>query len=172
MGDRRIPSAPATGIDMLHRAIDLQFRDGTTIELAFQDGLVKRYDMADMFEDYPQLKALQNRDLFIRGKLNGFYGVVWNDKLDIDAETVYEYGKTIRKDPPAPGAQIGEAVLRARAAKGWSQKTLAAATGIDQSDISKIERGVANPSLSTLTRIANALGAELVVSYVFHNSTK
>ena len=33
----------------------------------------------------------------------------------------------------------------------------------DPSDISKIERGVANPSISTLERIAKALGGELVI---------
>ena len=37
-------------------------------------------------------------------------------------------------------------------------------TGIDQSDISKIERGVANPSISTLNKIAVALGMHLYVS--------
>jgi len=35
----------------------------------------------------------------------------------------------------------------------YDETPLAAATGIDQSDISKIERGVANPSISTLERI-------------------
>ena len=55
------------------------------------------------------------------------------------------------------------AVASARALSGMSQKQLAAATGIDQSDISKIERGVANPSVSTLERIARALGGQLAI---------
>ena len=58
----------------------------------------------------------------------------------------------------------GEAVLSARAKKGYTQKQLSEATGIDQSDISKIERGVANPSISTLNKIAMALGMQLYVS--------
>ncbi|MBQ7605442.1 MAG: helix-turn-helix transcriptional regulator [Firmicutes bacterium] len=58
----------------------------------------------------------------------------------------------------------GDAVFSARARKGISQKELADATGIDQSDISKIERGVANPSIKTLQRIAEALDAELQIS--------
>ena len=37
-------------------------------------------------------------------------------------------------------------------------------TGIDQSDLSKIERGLANPSIGTLSRIADAMDAELMVS--------
>ena len=45
-----------------------------------------------------------------------------------------------------------------------SQKELADLTGIDQSDISKIERGASNPTLGTLERIANALGGKLVIS--------
>ena len=45
-----------------------------------------------------------------------------------------------------------------------SPTTLSQATGIDQSDISKIERGVANPSIGTLNRIAKALDAKLSIS--------
>ena len=45
-----------------------------------------------------------------------------------------------------------------------SQKELAEVTGIDQSDLSKIERGVANPSVGTLKRIADALDAQLLIS--------
>lgn len=59
---------------------------------------------------------------------------------------------------------IGDAVLAARAQSGISQRELSKATGIDQSDISKIERGISNPSINTLKRIAEALGKELTVT--------
>ena len=55
------------------------------------------------------------------------------------------------------------AVAAARAKAGLSQRELAARCGIDQSDISKIERGVANPSVATLERIARALGGSLMI---------
>ena len=42
---------------------------------------------------------------------------------------------------------------------------LSSLTGIDQSIISKIERGLANPSVGTLKRIAKALGKELKISF-------
>ena len=38
-----------------------------------------------------------------------------------------------------------------------TQKELSEAAGIDQSDISKIETGNANPSLSTLIRLAEGM---------------
>jgi len=149
---------------MFHKAVDLQFKEATMLEVKFQDGIVKQYDMAQLFRKYPQLEALKDRELFTSGKLMGSYGIMWNDDLDIEAETIYEEGITVRTENMPVGMLAANAVLSARARAGMSQTELAAATGIDQSDISKIERGVANPSIATLNRIAAALGAKLSVS--------
>ncbi len=150
---------------MFHKAVKLEFHEGTVLDLTFQDGKVKRYDMSTLFDKYPQLIALKDRDLFTSGRLMGFYGIIWNEELDIEAETIYEDGETVRVDKPASGIMIGNVVSSARAKKGLSQKALSEITGIDQSDLSKIERGLANPSVSTLSRIAEALDAKLVVSF-------
>jgi len=149
---------------MFHKAIKLEYREGTTLELTFQDGKVKRYDMSTLFSKYPQLEALKDRTLFTSGKLLGPYGIVWNDDLDIEAETIYEDGETVREEKPAAFVMVGEAVAAARAKKGLSQKELSDLTGIDQSDLSRIERGIANPSVNTLNRIAQALDAKLLIS--------
>ncbi len=132
--------------------------------MTFQDGKVKRFDMAVLFDKYPQLLALRNRALFTSGRLAGYYGIIWNDDLDIEAETIYEDGETVREENPAAFIMVGNAVAEARAARGLSQKELSGLTGIDQSDLSRIERGIANPSVNTLNRIAQALGATLHVS--------
>ena len=149
---------------MFHKAIKLEYGEGTTLELTFLDGKVKRYDMSVLFSKYPQLEALKDRTLFTSGKLLGPYGIVWNDDLDIEAETIYEDGETVREEKPAAFVMVGNAVAAARARKGISQKELSDLTGIDQSDLSKIERGIANPSVNTLNRIAQALGAKLTIS--------
>ena len=132
--------------------------------MTFQDGKVKRFDMAVLFDKYPQLLALRNRALFTSGRLAGYYGIIWNDDLDIEAETIYEDGETVREEKPAAFIMVGNAVAEARAARGLSQKELSGLTGIDQSDLSRIERGIANPSVNTLNLIAQALGATLHVS--------
>lgn len=147
---------------MFHRAIDMRFLEGTALEVHFQDGKVKRYDMSMLFNKYPQLRALEDRSLFLSGRLMGAYGIMWNDEIDIETETIYEDGVTVREDAPASNP-AASAVAAARAASGLSQKQLAAISGIDQSDISKIERGVANPSVSTLERIASALDGQLTI---------
>ena len=149
---------------MFHKAIELRLLEGTAMEITFQDGVVKRYDMSALFPKYPQLKQLGNRDLFLSGKLMGAY-------LDIETETIYEDGKTVRKEEIVIHKASSQAVAAARAAAGISQKQLAALTGIDQSDISKIERGIANPSVETLDRIANALGGQLTISIKMPTAT-
>ena len=149
---------------MFHKAIKLVLKEGTSLELTFQDGEVKAYDMAVLFSKYPQLEALKNRKLFLSGKLMGSYGIIWNDDLDIEAETIYEDGVTVRHEIMSINFRVANAVASARADSGKSQMELATLTGIDQSDISKIERGVANPSIVTLNRIAEALGKKLQIT--------
>ena len=148
---------------MFHRAVDLKYLDGTAVEVLFQDGLAKRYDISVLFAKYPQLRALEKRELFLQGKLSP-YGIVWNDDLDLETETIYMEGETVRTEKPAANLLVAHAVAAARAQSGLSQTQLAALTGIDQSDLSKIERGASNPSVSTLERIAKALGGNLLIS--------
>ena len=150
---------------MFHKAVDLQFKEGTTLQVTFQDGTIKQYDMKMMFEKYPQLTSLKSRKLFLTGKLSGYYGIIWNDDLDIDVETIYQNGITINVTKPA--SSIGNAIASARAYTGMSQMELSAATEIDQGDISRIERGLSNPTVETLERIAAGLGGELNITIDF-----
>ena len=120
--------------------------------------------MAVLFEKYPQLEALKDRTLFTSGKLVSPYGIIWNDDLDIEVETIYEEGITVGFNQPKTNMVVADAVKHARAVAGISQKELSEKTGIDQADISRIERGLANPSISTLERIAEALNAKLSIS--------
>lgn len=156
---------------MFHKAIELNYLEGTTMEVTFQDGLVKHYDISVLFDKYPQLQVLTDRSLFLSGKLMGAYGIMWNDELDLEVETIYEEGTTVGKVDLPANLQLAQAVAAARAEAGLSQTQVAALTGIDQSDLSKIERGVANPSFSTLERIATALGGKLSVSIVLSSAS-
>jgi DNA-binding XRE family transcriptional regulator len=49
----------------------------------------------------------------------------------------------------------------ARAAMGLTQHELAVRSGVPQADISRIERGAANPTESTLLRLADSLNQRL-----------
>ncbi len=52
-------------------------------------------------------------------------------------------------------------VIELREAHGLTQEQLAERCGIDQGDISRIERGSTSPTARTLQRIAEALDADL-----------
>lgn len=148
---------------MFHKVIKLEYKDNVTLEMTFQDGKVMRYDMSVLFDKYPALKALKNRDLFLSGKMSS-YGIRWNDDLDIEAETIYQDGELVRTTKLPINFEIAYMVSSARAKSGLSQAKLSELTGIDQADISKIENGLSNPSISTLERIAKALRADLEIS--------
>ena len=83
---------------MFHKAVELNFLEGTAMEVRFQDGLVKQFDLAVLFSKYPQFQILKDRKLFLQGKLMGAYGIIWNEDLDLETETIYTEGKTFRID--------------------------------------------------------------------------
>ena len=51
---------------------------------------------------------------------------------------------------------------RLRVAAGLSQEALAVDANVDRSYVSRLERGLENPTVGVLERIAGALGSELV----------
>ncbi len=65
-----------------------------------------------LFDKYPQLCVLNDRELFESGKLMGL-GIIWNDDLDIETETIYEEGDIIQITKPAVSFVGGKAVADA-----------------------------------------------------------
>lgn len=61
--------------------------------------------------------------------------------------------------------EIIRALIEARHTSGMTQKELSVLTGIAQGDISKLEKGNANPSLRTLIRLAEGMGMQLKVEF-------
>ncbi len=57
---------------------------------------------------------------------------------------------------------FGDAVLRARIEKGWSQTELARYVGTRQANISRLESGVANPTMRLMQNICRALDLEFL----------
>jgi len=62
--------------------------------------------------------------------------------------------------------EIARQVLRLRQARGWTQAQLAEALNTKQSVVARLESGAHRPSLSTLEKICQLLGARLEVRLV------
>ena len=69
-------------------------------------------------------------------------------------------------DTLEPEDQIVRAIIEGREENHLTQDQLAQATGIHQTNISKLESGTANPSLRTLKRLAAGMGMRLKLEFV------
>lgn len=83
-------------------------------------------------------------------------------KSIIDVDLVDMAGYSVEQNE----IDVLRTVISARRLSDVTQQELAAYTGINQSDISRLESGNTNPSLRTLCRIAEGLGKKLIVSFV------
>lgn len=69
-------------------------------------------------------------------------------------------------DTLQPEYDIIQAMIDARVQQNMTQKDLSAKTGITQADISRIENGTRNPSLSMVKKLAQGLGMQLKLEFV------
>ena len=65
-----------------------------------------------------------------------------------------------------PEANLMRAILDARTKQNLTQKELSERSGIAQAEISKIEKGLRNPTIKLLQRIADGLDMVLQVNFI------
>ena len=148
----------------MQRAIKLVLKETTIIDVYYLDGTVKRFDVLSLTDKYPQFHELKNRELFLQGRLMGWSAIVWNDELDIDTEYIYEDGIDVSNEyNDIENVVLGHKIKLKRLKLELSQEELAEKVGIDQSDLSKIEKGNANPSIKTISRIAKGLDSKAFI---------
>jgi len=64
------------------------------------------------------------------------------------------------------GALVARNIRRLRVARGLSQEALAVDAGIDRTYVSRLERGLENPSVAVLEKLAKALGCMIPEFFV------
>ena len=146
-------------------AENVKFLDDVNLEMTFQDGKVVRYDMSKMFDKYPQLRKLRaDRKLFLSGKLDpAGFGIIWNDELDFDAMSIYEGGDVVGYVNMPLNKRIGIVIAKARDKKGITQMELSKLSHIDQGDISKLEKGIGNPTIAKIDKLLKALDCDIKI---------
>lgn len=65
-----------------------------------------------------------------------------------------------------PEMNVIRAIVEARALRNMTQKELSEKTGIAQTEISKLEKGIRNPSIRLLQRLADGMDMVLKVTFV------
>ena len=153
---------------MTHKIKSVTPLENSIILAVFQNGIEKTYDMRNLYPIFPQFEVFEkDKELFKRVQVDaGGHGISWNDNLDLDAEDIWEDGiETGNNHEIDIVDALAENLVKARDIVGMTQKKLSESTGIYQADISKIERGLANPSLSTLKRLAEGMGLKLKIEF-------
>ena len=78
---------------------------------------------------------------------------------EIEAEAKAEGPEAVKElDALRARFRLGRRIAEARLARDLTQKQVAKIAGIDQVDVSSIERGAANPTLNTLSALVSAVG--------------
>lgn len=80
-----------------------------------------------------------------------------------------EFKRRIEKDPEYIKAMgllklqfdLGDTIIRGRIRNGWTQSELARIVGTKQANISRIESGLANPTIDLVHRLMQALDIEI-----------
>lgn len=137
------------------------------LNVTYADGKVFVFDVSTLFKKYPVFKQLKKGKLFKEVKVEeGGYAIYWNDEIDLSSEYIYNHGKHIYDIISDLNIILGERVADRRNELEMSQRELAREAKIPQPEISKIEAGKGNPTVTTIQKIANVLkinASELLV---------
>ena len=99
---------------------------------------------------------------------NNFKDLAARAKAEWPADTraVYEAASVSFDAGLASRLELGALLAAARKAHDLTQPALSSVTGIQQAEISRIERGLGNPTADTLSRLAAALGQKITLTPV------
>jgi hypothetical protein len=136
--------------------------DGFRLLLEFNDRSGGVVDLSGLL--IGPLAALRDPDRFQLAHVE-HGAVVWDDEFDLAPE--YLHALVSRLPPPKTAEdvvanQVTVGLRQLRSASGLSQLAIAAAMGVGQGDVSRLERR-ADARLSTLDRYVRALGGSLEI---------
>lgn len=62
----------------------------------FENGIIKKFDVKPIMQNYPEFEELKNPDIFNLVQVEpGGYGISWNSELDCSEGELWENGKEI-----------------------------------------------------------------------------
>lgn len=139
------------------------------LETTFFNGDVKSMDMKAVAETFPEYSSVvANKSIFQTVEVDKSKSKIqWKNGIKLDVDMIWYDGTVVEIINIEDAAiRFADRMLCVREALWLTQKDLEQRTGIHQADISKIERGEANPSLQTMKRIAEGMGKVLKIEFV------
>lgn len=80
---------------MFHKVEKVEILEKFVLNIIFENGVCKSYDIRPLFEKWECFKDLETIEgLFEQVKVDqGGYGISWNDELDLSCEELWNNGK-------------------------------------------------------------------------------
>ena len=150
---------------MIRQIQAVTVKDDFLLEALFASGETKAYDMKPVLENFPELK--ENAALLEKAKISKDGRTVSWGELKLDSKTIWSDGVMLEvPKKPTLNHLLAYQLLAARDKARMTQSELAQKTGIYQADISKLERGIGNPSIGTLNRLVEGMDMVLKIEIV------
>lgn len=129
----------------------------------FADGEARIFNASKFVKRHKEFSVLRDEDCFNKVALAAEgYGISWGEDLDLGCKEIYDLSESVSIVSAESNRVITEAV-DARHEKGLSQARLAAAAGVKQPVIARLETGVNSPRLDTLLKVLTPLGKTLKI---------
>ena len=80
---------------MFHKVDRVKAVKHYILEVMFEDGIIKYYDVSSLFEKWDIFRKFLNEEgFFEQVKVDkGGYGISWNDEIDLSCNELWENGK-------------------------------------------------------------------------------
>ncbi len=143
------------------------------IRVTFFNGVVNDVKIGEWAKYDSSLgEVISIKGMFESVKVNSDkMGVSWINDASIHTDELYNSGVLVeRVNIEEAAVRFGERLYSYRTFLNMTQKELEEKSGIHQADISKYEKGEGNPSVKTMQRLAEAMGAKIDISkgYIFN----
>jgi len=89
------------------------------------------------------------------------------EEWDEETHQIYENAAAEFAAGLTERARLGSQLAEARKSQSLTQPVLSQLTGIQQAEISRIERGVGNPTAATLLKLAEALRLRITLEPIY-----
>lgn len=153
--------------DMVSKILSIKPNTDKTVDVTFFDGQVKKVDAAEISHSKKIREAVADNNIFNTALIdNQRANIVWANGAKLDADLIMSEGtliEIVRVDDIA--ASFADRLYKYREMISMTQKELSEITGISQADISRIERGMSNVSMSTMIRLMDGVGKKVDFSY-------
>jgi hypothetical protein len=98
MGHTKVHQSASIGIrrdkPVFHKVVKVQPLEQFRVDILFEDGTQKKYDVAPLFSKWEAFFALKDiPGLFEQVRIEpGGYAISWNDEIDLSADELWQNG--------------------------------------------------------------------------------